>query len=142
MKGLSSSAWPFGMQDKPGWTLFKNFTESGCDLVLQRLDSNHEISQIKIEVKTRQNVVTDRTNRNAVHFTVTANERNSCDFVVAYWFDKHAFFVLPTADLKPIKSNGEDVYKFIAYWSDVQGCFTGSSQKCLERWDLILGKLQ
>lgn len=130
------------MQDKLGWTLFKNFTESGCDLVLQRLDSNHDISQIKIEVKTRQNVVTDRKNRNAVHFTVTANERNSCDFVVAYWFDKHAFFVLPTEALKPTKSNGGDVYKFIAYWSDAQSCFTESSQQWLERWDLILGKLQ
>jgi hypothetical protein len=130
------------MTDKPGWTLFKNYTATGCDLVVQRLDSNHEVSQLKIEVKTRQNVVTDRTNRNAVHFTVTANERNSADFVIAYWFDKHAFFVLPSTALKPIKSNGEDVYKFIAYWSDLQKCFTDDSRQWLERWDLIIDKLQ
>ena len=86
--------------------------------------------------------MTDRTNRNAVHFTVTANERNSADFVIAYWFDKHAFFVLPSTALKPIKSNGEDVYKFIAYWSDLQKCFTDDSRQWLERWDLIIDKLQ
>lgn len=130
------------MQDKPGWTLFKNFTESGCDLVLQRLDSSHEISQIRIEVKTRQNVVTDRRKPNAVHFTVTANEHTSCDFVVAFWFDKHAFFVLPTDALRRTTSRGKDVYKFIAYWSNVQDCFTEASRQWLERWDLILGKLQ
>lgn len=131
------------MKDKPGWTLFKNFTESGCDLVLQRLDSNHAVSQIKLEVKTRQNLLTVRTrNRNALHFTVTSNERASCDFVVAYWFDKHAFFIVPVDELSLIKSNGEDVYKFIAYWSDKQKLFTEKSGQWHDRWDLILDKLQ
>lgn len=130
------------MADKLGWTLFKNFAEAGCDLVLQRRDSNHETSQIKIEVKTRQNLLTKRAHKGALHFTVTANERHSCDFLVAYWFDKHAFFVVPCSELKPVNSNGEVAYKFIAYWSDKQGCFTADSERWRERWDLILGKMQ
>ena len=65
------------MTDKPGWTLFKNYSVTGCDLVVQRLDSNHEVSQLKIEVKTHQNVVTDRTNRNAVHPSSTVPQKRS-----------------------------------------------------------------
>lgn len=130
------------MSDKPGWTLFKNFTESGCDIVLQRLDSNHSVSQIKIEVKTRQNVLTKRVKKGALHFTVTQNERNSCDFLVAYWFDKHAFFVVPCEELTPVKVNDDFVYKFIAYWSERQQCFTEGSEQWRDRWDIILDKLQ
>jgi hypothetical protein len=130
------------MQEKPGWTLFKNFAEHGCDLVLQRRDSNHETNQVRIEVKTRQNLLTKRVNKGAVHFTVTPKERESSHFLVAYWFDRHAFFVVPSAELKPINVNDGLVYKFIAYWSEPQGCFTDGSSQWLNRWDLILDQLQ
>lgn len=130
------------MASKPGWTLFKNFTEHGCDIVLQRRDSNHEVNQVKIEVKTRQNLLTKRVNRGALHFTVTPKERESSDYIVAYWFDRHAFFILPKDELKPVKVNDGIVYKFVAYWSDKQGRFTDDSEKWLEQWDLILDKLQ
>jgi hypothetical protein len=130
------------MADKPGWTLFKNFTEHGCDLVLQRRDSNHETNQVKIEVKTRQNILTKRVNRGALHFTVTPKERESADFLVAYWFDRHTFFIVPSAELKPVKVHDGVAYKFIAYWSEKQGCFTADSDQWRDRWDLILGLLQ
>ena len=130
------------MADKPGWTLFKNFTEHGCDLVLQRLDSNHETSQVKIEVKTRQNVLTKRADRGALQFTVTRKERDSADFLVAYWFDRHAFFIVPCSELRPVKVNDDIAYKFIAYWSEKQGCFTPGSEQWRDKWDLILDQLQ
>lgn len=130
------------MESKTGWTLFKNFTEHGCDLVLQRRDSNHEVNQVKLEVKTRQNVLTKRKHRGALHFTVTPNERDSSDFVVAYWFDRHAFFIVPTSELKPVNVGDGITYKFIAYWSEPQKRFTDESEKWRERWDLILDKLQ
>lgn len=130
------------MESKPGWTLFKNFTEHGCDLVLQRRDSNHETNQVKIEVKTRQNLLTKRVNRGALHFTVTEKERGSSDFLVAYWFDRHTFFIVPCRELKPVKVNDDTAYKFIAYWSEKQACFTEDSEKWRDRWDLILDKLQ
>lgn len=130
------------IESKPGWTLFKNFTEHGCDLVLQRRDSNHETNQVKLEVKTRQNILTKRANRGALHFTVTQKERENSDFMVAYWFDRHAFFIVPCSELKPIKSNDDVVYKFIAYWSEKQNCFTEESEKWRDRWDLILDRLQ
>jgi hypothetical protein len=130
------------MESKPGWTLFKNFTEHGCDLVLQRRDSNHDTNQVKIEVKTRQNLLTKRVNRGALHFTVTEKERGSSDYLVAYWFDRHTFFIVPCNELKPVKVNDDTAYKFIAYWSEKQGCFTEDSEKWRDRWDLILDKLQ
>ena len=109
---------------------------------MQRRDSNHETNQVKIEVKTRQNILTKRVHRGALHFTVTPKERESADFLVAYWFDKHTFFIVPTAELKPVKVNDGIAYKFIAYWSDKQECFTADSEQWRDRWDLILGLLQ
>lgn len=130
------------MSSKPGWTLFKNFAEHGCDLVLQRRDSNHETNQVRIEVKTRQNILTKRVHKGALHFTVTPKERESSHFVVAYWFDRHAFFIVPCDELKPVKVNDDVTYKFIAYWSEKQRRFTDDSERWRERWDLILDQLQ
>jgi hypothetical protein len=117
------------------WRVYRNYAEHGCDLVL--ISSK---KQIKIEVKTRQNVIKKKEQRNAIHFTVTPSERDSAQYVIAYWFDRSAYFILPTSDLIPMKSRDKTLYKFVAYYSDVQGDFTEHSKKYHEAWHYILNE--
>lgn len=115
------------------WRVYRNYAEHGCDLVLVGPNK-----QIKIEVKTRQNVIKTREGRNTLHFTLTASERESAQFVIAYWFDRSAYFIIPTTDLIPAKSGPKTLYKFIAYYSNVKGDFTEHSKKYHEAWHYIL----
>ncbi len=91
-------------------------------------------------MKTRQNLLTDRKSKNGVHFTVSQAERDSADFLVAYWFDRNDFFVLPTSQLSEVNSGNKKVYKFIAYLK-VDGTYNEKTQAALNRWDLITQKL-
>ncbi len=128
------------LHDHPEWRVFQNYAEAGCDLLLLRTSSNRFGKQIKIEVKTRQNLLTDRKSKNGVHFTVSQAERDSADFLVAYWFDRNDFFVLPTSQLSEVNSGNKKVYKFIAYLK-VDGTYNEKTQAALNRWDLITQKL-
>lgn len=119
------------------WRVYRNYTEHGCDLVL--ISANR---QIKIEVKTRQNVIKKKDQRNNLHFTVTPSERESADYVVAYWFDRSAYFILPTSDLNPMKSGDKTLYKFVAYYSEIQQDFTENSKKYHEAWHYILDDIE
>ena len=124
----------------PEWRVFRNYAEAGCDLLLLRTAEDRKSKQIKVEVKTRQNVLTDRASKNAVHFTLSQSERDSADFLVAYWFERNDFFVVPTNKLHPINASGKKVFKFIAYLK-ADGTYNESTNSALGKWDLILDKL-
>ena len=127
----------------PRWTIYKNFAEAGCDIVIQQSGARQVAAKaIFIEVKTRQGLLTQRRNRNTMHFTVTKNERDACDFVAAYWFERNAFFIVPRDQLTQTRAGTKVFYKFIAYWSDKQGKFTDGSEAFRDRWDLIMNQLR
>ena len=126
---------------RPEWRVFKNYTESGCDLVIVRNTHNALGRQIKIEVKTRQNLVTDRRNQNGVHFTLSQAERDASDFLVAYWLDRNSFFVVPRDELRPVNNGNKKSYKFIAYFSTRSGEYTEHSARFLNQWDSIMNAL-
>lgn len=128
------------LYDNPDWRVFQNYVEAGCDLLLLRTSSQRNSKQIKIEVKTRQNLLTGRKSKNGVHFTVSQAERDSADFLVAYWFDRNDFFILPTSQLSAVNNGGNKVYKFIAYLK-TDGTYNDNTQATLNRWDLIMQKL-
>ncbi len=118
------------------WKVYRNYTEQGCDIVVV---GNERI--IKVEVKTRQGVITKNTQRPDMHFTVTEGEKNSSDFVVAYWFDRAAYFILPTSKLKPYKAGTKIVYKFIPRILR-SGDYSDDARDYLEAWRLILDELK
>lgn len=120
---------------RAGWSVYRNYTEAGCDVIIQRARKGN----LQIEVKTRQTLLTKRRNRNTCHFTLTEGERNACDYLIAYWFDRHAYFIVPKADLRRTSSNGRPLYKFIAHWSERQQKYTGHCAWFIERWDQIFG---
>lgn len=121
------------LHENKHWRVYRNYAEHGCDLVLVGPGK-----QIKIEVKTRQNVIKTKEERNSLHFTLTASERDSAQFVIAYWFDRSSYFIVPTADLVPAKSGAKTLYKFIAYYSEKAQDFTEKSKTYLEAWHHIL----
>ncbi|WP_460499782.1 hypothetical protein [Hymenobacter agri] len=125
------------MLDKPDWRVFPNYMEAGCDLLLLRSTKDKFGHQIKIEVKTRQNVVTKNPLRPDIHFTLTESERNEADFLIAYWFDRNSFFIVPRSELRPAKSGNSTLYKFIASYSRSKNAFNERSNQFLNRWDLI-----
>lgn len=123
------------LHNNPKWRVFRNYTEAGCDIVIVGASQ-----QIKIEVKTRQGVITKRKRKDVMHFTVTKGERNSAAFVVCYWFDRAQYFVVPVQALKPIGK--KPTYKFIPYILKSTGEFDGYSRPYLEAWELITDKLK
>lgn len=92
--------------------IFKNYSDSGYDIGIR---NNKTGKKVKIEVKTRQNLLIDKTEsrHNSCHFTLTENEYNCCDFMVGYWLDYNSFFIVPKDQLKETKSKTKKLYKFI-----------------------------
>jgi hypothetical protein len=115
------------------WRVYRNYAEHGCDLVLIGKGT-----QIRIEVKTRQNVIKKHEERDALHFTLSASERASAHFVVAYWFDRSAYFIIPASDLRETRSDDKLLYKIVAYYSRVKCDFTDYSKAYHEAWHYIL----
>lgn len=131
------------LREIPGWTIYKNFAEAGCDIVIQRTGKRHSESKpLFIEVKTRQGILTKRRHRNTMQFSITENERNACDFVVAYWFERNAYFIVPRNAITRTSAGRKVLYKFIGYWSEKQGRFTDASAAFLGRWDRIFNHLR
>jgi hypothetical protein len=131
------------LREYPSWTIYKNFAEAGCDIVIQRTTQHRAGARsIFVEVKTRQGLLTKRRHRNTIQFSVTENERNACDFVVCYWFERNAYFVVPRENLTRTQAKGKTLYKFIAYWSDKQQRFTDGSEALRDKWSLILERIR
>ena len=114
------------------WKVFRNYADEGCDLVL--MGPGH---QINLEVKTRQSLLVSR-QPNMVQFTITKKEKESSQFVLAYWFNKSTFFIVPTDELRETSSNGEPLYKFSARYSEVDCDFTDSCRSYAHDWGRII----
>jgi hypothetical protein len=114
-----------------GWKAFRNYADEGCDIVIV----GHG-KQINIEVKTRQTIAVTE-HENTCQFTVTEKERYSSQFLIAYWFNKSTFFIVPTEDLRPVKSNGDTLYKFVARYSEQNTDYTVSSRHYAHDWARI-----
>jgi len=124
--------------DKPSWRVYRNYAEDGCDIVI--LGPRQQM--IKIEVKSRQNLITKDPDRHRIHFTLSEKEYYAADFLVAYWFDRAAFFIVPRTELKRVKSGTKYFYKFILYFSDKSLNNTRQYKQYHEKWDLILDRMR
>lgn len=115
------------------WDVYYNLGEVGCDLVLVDNKSN---KKLRIEVKTRQRLYTTSKNENTVHFTVSELERYSSDFIIGYWFEENAFFIIPVSELTETSNNGKSLFKFVVRKCK-DGNFNSKSTEFLNKWDLI-----
>lgn len=122
------------LNDYPNWSVYQNLEDKGCDILLVNGHRNPPHNKIRIEVKTRQRLHTTAKNtKNNPHFTLSEHECN-CDFLVAYWFDKNYYYIVPTKVLKPTKNKRKISYKFIP---------TDETTKLyLNNWDLIINMLK
>jgi len=92
------------------WEVFHNVGEAGYDILLLDSESGE---RLRIEVKTRQRLyTTGRTNR-PIHFRLTDGEYQACNFLVAYFLDLNAFYVVPKADLKEAHSGDQRYWRFV-----------------------------
>lgn len=119
--------------------IFKNYSESGYDIGI-RISPD---KKVRIEVKTRQHLVTTTAekNKNTCHFTLTANEKDNADFLIGYWIDHNSFFIVPISELKPAKNNGKLVYKHIVTklkTKNEKNIYSNASMPFLENWTAIL----
>ena len=118
-----------------GWSVYKNYDEKGYDILLLNRKNNR---QIKIEVKTRQRIVSSSKNKNqTTHFTLTQSEKDAADYLIGLWYEHNWFFIVPTLKLKETKSNDKKLYKFIV--SVNRGGEPNSGSKWyLNNWESIV----
>lgn len=136
--GESSAILQLSMRlhNDPAWKVYRNYTEAGCDVVILGQGKT-----IKVEVKTRQGVITKRKQKDSIHFDVTPGERQSADFVICYWFDRSLYFIVPVNVLK--KTGKKRItYKFCPYILKSTGEFDDKTRPYLEKWDIILDALK
>ncbi len=133
---LSCIFWLYYHFSEAGWSVYRNIDERGYDILLVNRKTT---KQKRIEVKTRQRVVCSASNRNMrnTHFTLTPVEKESSNYLVAYWLEKNWFFIVPTATLKQTSSNGAPLYKFIVK-VDKRGNPDSVSAQYLNKWDQIV----
>ena len=90
--------------------IFKNYSDNGYDVGIR---DSIKGNKIKIEVKTRQRLITtaNEKSKNSCHFTLTENEYNSADYLIGYWLEFNDFFIIPRSKLHIGKSGKK---KFIS----------------------------
>ena len=100
------------IHDNSGLEIFKNYSEPGYDIGIR---NTHLNKKVKIEVKTRQHLVTTTAekSKNTCHFTLTENEWNHSNFLIGYWIDYNDFFIVPTSELTKTNNNKKLVYKLV-----------------------------
>ena len=120
-----------------GWSIYKNYDEKGYDILLL---NNNDGRKIKLEVKTRQRIISSSKNKNKVtHFTLTEIEKQNADFLIAYWFEYNYFFIVPTNNLMETKSNENKLYKFIVSLNKSNEP-NPESMKYKDKWNIITEK--
>lgn len=121
--------------------IFKNYSDSGYDIGIRNSKTG---KKVKIEVKTRQHLVTTAAEKkkNSCHFTLTANEKNSAEFLIGYWLEHSSFFIVPTSELNQSKSNGKLLYKHIVTKykkpKNESSIYSEASMAFYENWKAIL----
>lgn len=121
--------------------VFKNYSDSGYDIGIRNNVIN---KKVKIEVKTRQHLITTTAekSKNVCHFTLTENEYKSADFLIGFWLEFNAFFIVPIKNLKKNKNNGKFVYKHIVTKykkpKDDTNLYSKDSLEFYNKWETIL----
>lgn len=114
------------------WNVFYNINDPGYDIVLLNKNNN---KKLQIEVKTRQRIYT--TSKNITFsFTLTENEYNNIDFLVAYYLDKNIFFIVPKLNIQKTTSKGKNIYYYKITESSGK-TLNNRYNEYLDRWDLI-----
>ncbi|MCT4594210.1 MAG: hypothetical protein N4A57_08085 [Anaeromicrobium sp.] len=118
----------------PDCKVFQNLSGAGYDILF--LNGNKEV---KVEVKTRQRLYTtsNEKQKRTVQFTVTKNEYDNCDYVIAYWYEKNYYFIVPKKDLRETSSNGKALYKFVVR-ELANGEIDDNSYKYLDEWEQLI----
>lgn len=121
----------------PHLDIFKNYSEPGFDIGVRNSDTGRKV---KIEVKTRQHLVTTTAekNKNTCHFTLTENERNCADFLIGYWIEQNDFFIVPSPCLTKTKSGDKFLYKFVCSKLKSGNKYSSASMRYLNNWNQIL----
>lgn len=118
-----------------GWSVYKNFDEKGYDILLFNKKTG---KKIKIEVKTRQRIISSSSNKNNItHFTLTEVEQHEANYLVGLWFEHNMFFIVPTSKLMKTKSNKNKLYKFIVRMNK-KGEINPSAKPFLNNWKCII----
>ncbi len=117
------------------WRVYYNLSEVGCDIVL----INRE-GQINIEVKTRQRLYTTGKN-SGFDFQLTENEFHSVDFLIAYWFEKNVFLIVPKNELKRTTSDGKKIF-YIRVNPKKNGSIGGALNRYVNNWNPIVKMLK
>lgn len=121
--------------------IFKNYSDSGYDIGIRNSNTG---KKVKIEVKARQHLVTTTAekSKNSCHFTLTANEKNSADFLIGYWLEHNSFFIVPTSELNQSKSKSKLLYKHIVTKykrpKDEASIYSDASMPFFNNWTAIL----
>lgn len=124
--------------EKPGWKVYRSYAEDSCDIVLRRTHGRARPGyrkELRIEVKARQNMVTERKGQQ-MHFTVSKAERESCHFLVAFWFERGDYFVVPKKELKPASKAGKS-FCFVVNLLKKTNDYNKPGKKFRNRWDRI-----
>lgn len=121
--------------NRKGWSVYRNYNEKGYDILLFNEKNGRKR---KIEVKTRQKLISSSSNRNKnTHFTLTEVEKNEADFLVCLWLEYNMFFVVPVSKLIETKSNEKKLYKFIVSLNKNNKLNEGTKEY-LENWESII----
>lgn len=121
--------------NKVGWSVYRNVDEKGYDILLYNEKNG---GKKKIEVKTRQRIISYSKNKNkTTHFTLSQIEKESANFLIAFWFEYNLFFIVPTNQLKQTKSNENILYKFIVKINK-NGEIDNNSKKYHDNWKIII----
>lgn len=126
----------YNLVRKKDWVIFKNLIGKGYDISLRNIKTNKEI---KIEVKTRQMLVSNQKPSNSIYFSPSKNEIKNIDFLVGYWLEKNEFYIVPKIKLKKLKSydNGK-TFRYTGYCkSDINKKVDKSIDE-RDKWELIL----
>ena len=118
---------------KPDFEVFKNFSEPGYDCGIRNVRTG---SKVRVEVKTRQRLITASNDVNIAHFMLTENEHIHADFMIGYWLEYNDFFIVPVVELNQVKSGKRWVYKLIVRITK-NGNYDQRSLRYRNRWDLI-----
>lgn len=118
-----------------GWSVYRNYDEKGYDILLL---NRKEDRKVKIEVKTRQRIISSQKNANkTTHFTLSEIEKKEADYLVALWLEHNLFFIVPTAALRQTSSNSKKLFKFIVTL-DKEKKPDPEAQKYLGKWEQII----
>ena len=114
-----------------GWSVYRNYDEKGYDILL----FNHKAGKrIKIEVKTRQRLISSASNKNKnTHFTLTEIEKNEANYLIGLWLEYNMFFIVPASELTQTKSNNKKLYKFIVNINK-KGELNSNAKPYLNNW--------